>query len=50
LLKDLRVLTLKKGVSLVLHGASGLPHELVQVRYILSIFLLKRRKTAVSFH
>ncbi|KAK8455261.1 hypothetical protein SEVIR_4G115300v4 [Setaria viridis] len=30
LLKDLRALTLKKGVSLVLHGASGLPHELVQ--------------------
>ncbi|KAF8723676.1 hypothetical protein HU200_021638 [Digitaria exilis] len=30
LLKDLRALTLKKGVSLVLHGASGLPHERVQ--------------------
>ncbi|XP_066375772.1 uncharacterized protein [Miscanthus floridulus] len=30
LLKDLRALTLKKGVSLVLHGASGLPHELVK--------------------
>jgi len=30
LLKDLRALTLKKGVSLVLHGASGLPRELVQ--------------------
>ncbi|KAL6631355.1 hypothetical protein ACP70R_028205 [Stipagrostis hirtigluma subsp. patula] len=30
LLKELRALTLKKGVSLVLHGASGLPHELVQ--------------------
>ncbi|KAL6839619.1 hypothetical protein ACP4OV_030558 [Aristida adscensionis] len=30
LLKDLRELTLKKGVSLVLHGASGLPLELVK--------------------
>ncbi|AQK83661.1 ketose-bisphosphate aldolase class-II family protein [Zea mays] len=30
LLKDLRALTLKKGVSLVLHGASGLSHELVK--------------------
>ncbi|KAJ0981299.1 hypothetical protein J5N97_009554 [Dioscorea zingiberensis] len=30
LLKDLRTLTLKKGVSLVLHGASGLPKELVK--------------------
>ncbi|KAI4975758.1 uncharacterized protein LOC123409678 [Hordeum vulgare subsp. vulgare] len=30
LLKELRALTLKKGVSLVLHGASGLPHELVK--------------------
>ncbi|CAD6339620.1 unnamed protein product [Miscanthus lutarioriparius] len=30
LLKDLRALTLKKGVSLVLHGASGLPHELIK--------------------
>ncbi|VAI84959.1 unnamed protein product [Triticum turgidum subsp. durum] len=30
LLKELRALTMKKGVSLVLHGASGLPHELVK--------------------
>ncbi|GJN29092.1 hypothetical protein PR202_gb17285 [Eleusine coracana subsp. coracana] len=30
LLKDLRALTLKKGVTLVLHGASGLPHELIK--------------------
>ncbi|CAM0913964.1 unnamed protein product [Alopecurus aequalis] len=30
LLKDLRQLTMKKGVSLVLHGASGLPQELVK--------------------
>lgn len=30
LLKDLRAITLKKRVSLVLHGASGLPAELVK--------------------
>uniref|UniRef100_A0A0E0LA58 Ketose-bisphosphate aldolase class-II family protein n=1 Tax=Oryza punctata TaxID=4537 RepID=A0A0E0LA58_ORYPU len=30
LLEDLHALTMKKGVSLVLHGASGLPHELVK--------------------
>ncbi|XP_020090236.1 uncharacterized protein LOC109711535 isoform X2 [Ananas comosus] len=30
LLKDLRALTREKGVSLVLHGASGLPRELVK--------------------
>uniref|UniRef100_A0A0D9WP15 Uncharacterized protein n=1 Tax=Leersia perrieri TaxID=77586 RepID=A0A0D9WP15_9ORYZ len=30
LLEDLRALTMKKGVSLVLHGASGLPHDLVK--------------------
>jgi fructose/tagatose bisphosphate aldolase len=38
LLEDLRALTMKKGVSLVLHGASGLPHELVKVRYTVSVF------------
>jgi hypothetical protein len=47
--QDLRALTLKKGVILVLHGASGLPHELIKVQEIVSVLIYQISKAVACF-
>lgn len=40
--QDLHVLSSKKGVHLVLHGASGLPRELVKVHPLILVVIMSR--------